>query len=139
VKRKFMIIGAASLVGLSMIGAASPVGPSAFDLSCWGTSDLKVYERGIAPLHSILATKSFRIDIRRRLWCQDACDRIFRIAAVHGNVLDLMRNDHFAYRVDHEALTYTGIQLLSRAHIMDMMSCRRARFTGFPAVASLVG
>jgi hypothetical protein len=135
--RHLALLVAASLVG----GAASPVPPRAFALDCVGSSRLVWSDVHKEPLVTSAAIKSFRVDVSRRRWCQDVCDRLFRIHGFAANKIDLISTEHFSYglwRVDARRWTYTGSQLTGDGAIIDMMTCIAQPFARFPRAASLV-
>lgn len=105
----------AAMVALATALSAGPAAAKAFDLDCEGAR--------------------YRIDLTRKLWCEDTCGAVRRVFAVDRRVVTLSLFDHFSTKYDRRkreminGFAALGMEDDSRS------ACRVLRFSGFPAAA----
>ncbi len=94
---------------------AGPAAARAFDLDCEGDR--------------------YRIDLTRKLWCEDACEEVRRVFAADRRVVMLSVFEHFSWSYDRRrremvsGFNALGVEDETRT------PCRVLRFSGFPAGA----
>ena len=108
-------VGVAVAAGLAFAVLAGPAPAKAFDLDCEGDR--------------------YRIDLTRKLWCEDACEEVRRVFAVYRREVMLSVFDHVSTTYDRR--TRETINGLGALGIDDesRSSCLVLRFSGFPAGA----
>lgn len=113
---KLTCAGAALSVVLAFAMSAGPAAARAFDLNCEGYR--------------------YRIDLTRKLWCDDACEAVRRVFAVDRRVVMLSVFDHFSTKYDRRTREMiNGFSALGNED-ESRSRCRVLRFSGFPAGAA---
>lgn len=130
---------ALAAMAAALIGAA-PVSQS-FNLNCSGTMTTK----SLALNDSKPYTKTYRVKLAERKWCEDECETIRDIAEVQPATLILRKAERTVpgglfhwERVDrrtgrHDITSTTGERAADILILKWDGTCERTAFTGFPS------
>lgn len=103
----------AAWLGMAITGFGASASARAFDLQCDDTR--------------------YRIDLKRKAWCQDDCTNIWGLSHRRGHELVLSRLSHFLLTYDMQAKVVTLSVGGSGAEPETYRDrCRVLRFSGFP-------